>query len=190
MITLDKILNLDIKTEYNLENIINSDKARKIEISEIIPLASESQSYVFENQVFNYLFSNKTKLNINKIYRFHNSLIDGYIEFENEKIILVEIKYVLNWLKVCNARIQFNRFINRKIFNHPAIDINESNILGGYIIFNNMNEIKGNDWGGRVKERKYLNGWYRFYEEQADFENDFKIRILRLNNNILSYEPY
>lgn len=37
--------------------------------------------------------------------------VDGLVQLDDGKLVLVEMKYALNWKNACNARIEIQRFL-------------------------------------------------------------------------------
>jgi len=175
---LDDILNKKIEPE--------PFGKRKPELTEVAaPLTSvyKREDYKFPQEVLNYFLKNKNTLGVNKIYRLKNSIIDGLLELNTGKVILLEIKYVLNWTKCCQARLQFQRFFIEKFYDKLSIKKPE----GALIVFHHFS----GDWGRkRAKNRRYLDGWNRFYEEENILrENLIKTDIVQLTDDrcLISY---
>ncbi|GBE56338.1 hypothetical protein BMS3Bbin16_00542 [archaeon BMS3Bbin16] len=139
-----------------------------------------SKDLLFERNVFNYLLNNKSRLGINELFKFKNVRIDGALKLrDSSELILLEIKYRLNWFKTCNARIEFQLF-KKNFYEKLTEDSNE--IRSGLIIFE---EFSG-DWKRKADCRRLQNGWSYFYEEENFLKsNDFKTHIVQLKNNKL-----
>jgi hypothetical protein len=142
---------------------------RKREMKELSDLQSidepKTEPLKFERMVFNYLFENKEALGISKLYQLRNSSADGLLELTSGKTVLLEIKYVLNWWRSCQARIQFLRFIVEKL--HEKFCVNKPE--NGLIIFHNFSS----DWTKK--------GWNNFYKEENVLnKNMIKTDIIQL----------
>lgn len=131
----------------------------------------------FEQKVFNYFLKNKDTHGVKKIFRLKNSIVDGAFELENGEIILLEIKFALNWVKCSQARLQFQRFFIEKLYDKLPIEKPK----GSIIVFHHFS----GDWGKkRSVHRRYLDGWNRFYEEENIFRGHLiKTDIVQLNNS-------
>jgi hypothetical protein len=105
----------------------------------------------FEHDVFSHLCRNKKSLGINKVYWLKRMLVDGLIELSDGTVVLVEVKYALNWRNTCIARVEINKCLSTK---HQA-----TNAL---IIFDHFSA----DWAEQQNGHKLVNGWNRFYEEE------------------------
>ena len=110
----------------------------------------------FERKVFIHLFDNRGRYGIDKIYVFRNMVVDGAVKLESGKVILLEIKFVLNWLADCNARIEFHRFLREKrVQDYFTQHISKEAPEEAWIVFDHFS----GDW-----QRK---GWDNFYEEEG-----------------------
>ena len=90
-------------------------KPKYIEITSSNNLESKMEKYKgvpnkFENKVIIFLFKNRKDLGISKIYRLKNCRVDALLKLDNGDVILAEFKYALNWVKVCNARVEFQDY--------------------------------------------------------------------------------
>ena len=179
----------DKKMTMNLEDLISrnitltrsSNNQERVEIKKLGQIQELKKTDQFEKDVFTFLFKNKSKLGIDKLFRIYNCRIDGALKLrDRSEFVLLEIKYRLNWFKACNARIEFQLFNNHFVNKLTFIDRNE--IHSGLIIFE---EFSG-DWKKQAKKRKRKNGWYLFYEEENFLKsNDFKIDIGQFKDNKL-----
>jgi hypothetical protein len=70
------------------------------------------RKYEFEEEVFDYLRKHKKEQEIAEIYSFDNMCVDGALKLNGGKVIALEIKHSLNWLRVCNARAEIQRLLN------------------------------------------------------------------------------
>lgn len=133
----------------------------------------------YEVEVFNYLYEHKTELGISKIYKLKNSLADGILKLDNDKMVLLEIKYALGWDKSSVARIQFQWFINDKIY--ERLSLNKPN--NALIVFDHFS----GDWA-KPQRKSYIEiGWHNFYiEEMLINKDNTKTDIVKLSNGILT----
>ena len=117
-----------------------------------------------------FIFMRIERYGIEKIYIFKNMVVDGALRLDSGKIILLEIKFRLDWFKVCNARVEFQRFLKEKrVQEYFTKHISKKSPEGALIIFDSFS----GDWIGK--------GWSNFYEEEIlDFPS-VPIRIARLN---------
>jgi len=154
-------------------------RPKKTEIVSVLPTPNDSTNY--ETIVFNYLFENKDSLEIRKIYQLKNSSVDGLLELTDNRTILLEIKYALNWDKCSTARIQFHSFLARKLYSELSVDT-PTNAL---ILFHKFTR----DWARR-NAKNVENGWNYFYEEE-DYLNQSLIKtdIAQLLDGHLVYYP-
>ena len=114
----------------------------------------------FENEVLSYLRENKENLGIEEAYALKNMLVDSALKLNNGQLILLEIKYALNWHNACNARVQILRFVTEKVYEHlPTSEVPEKAL----IVFDHFS----GGWDRKPKNNKYENGWNHFYEEEA-----------------------
>ena len=74
----------------------------------------KSEAYKFENRVFIHLFKSKIPLGIAEVYRLDNCRVDGLSELDGAQVILLEIKYALNWQTACNARLRVDNDLFEK----------------------------------------------------------------------------
>ncbi len=74
----------------------------------------KSEAYKFETRVFIHLFKSKIPLVIAEVYRLDNCRVDGLLELDSAQVILLEIKYAMNWQTACNARVELQRFFEEK----------------------------------------------------------------------------
>jgi len=121
------------------------------------------EDYRFEKRVFVYLFENRNELGIKNIYVLRNMRVDGLLKLDNEKIIVLEIKYALNWQTCSNARVEVQTFIEdtgiqEEFHKHIPKKQPEATL----IIFEHFS----GDWKRRTINPKRENGWNLFYEEE------------------------
>lgn len=113
----------------------------------------------FENRVLDYLNKNRDTLGIAEIYKLENMLIDLAIVLDG-KIVLLEIKYVLNWENCCNARIEIQGFIGGKSYEKlPTGKLLERAL----VVFDRFS----GDWDRKPEAHSFKNGWNFFYEEET-----------------------
>lgn len=141
---------------------------RVVEITdELPPRLSGGADLEFEVTVFNYLLNNKRELGISNVYRLKAACADGLLRLDTGEMVLLEIKYALGWEKSCQARIQFERFINEVIyFDRFASKCTHAELKAyiprnGIIVFHHFSS----DWNKPRKDREEC-GWVYFYEEE------------------------
>ena len=120
----------------------------------------ESSWRTFEKEVLNYLFLNKKVLGIQKVYSLKNSRIDGLLRLDNNKVILIEFKYALNWKNTCNARVEIQNYIEGNF--HKKLKIEEAPPSRAIVFFHHFS----GDWEQKRKIFENKNGWSNFYEEE------------------------
>ena len=143
---IDDIMNREINP-----GPIKSKEPKSIEIK--VPLCLDhlrSKPIKFERKVFNYLFENRDKLGISRIFQLKNSRADGLLELNSGEMVLLEIKYALGWAKCCQARIQFQWFLIGKVYERLSIEKPRNSL----IVFHHF----GADWA--------KHGWDYFYGEE------------------------
>ncbi|MEJ7848367.1 MAG: hypothetical protein WKF92_09785 [Pyrinomonadaceae bacterium] len=131
-------------------------ECKRVEIIDTIDANSGIPFRDFEIDVFNFLCTNRAILEIRKIYRFQNCILDGEIETSCGRNVPIEIKYRMNWTKACQAQWQFARYLVSR--NHMA------DISTGIVFFE---EFSG-DWDRQSATRSRKNGWDRWYGEHQD----------------------
>ncbi len=170
---IEEIINKEIKVVPNLKNP---------ELIEIVkPLEQQSKMVYlrYEVEVFNYLYEHKTELGISKIYKLRNSSADGILRLDNDKMVLLEIKYSLGWDKSSVARIQFQWFMKRQIYKMLSLD-KPNNAL---IIFDHFSA----DFAKTQSQSDIEVGWYGFYIEEMLINNgNIKTDIVKLSDGILT----
>jgi hypothetical protein len=113
----------------------------------------------FENEVFTNFCMDKHSQGIHEVYKLENMLIDGAIELSNGKLVLVEVKYALNWHNCCNARVEIQRFMEERLYDSLPVNKVPERAL---IVFHHFSR----DWEEKAENRKHKNGWNFFYEEE------------------------
>jgi len=125
----------------------------------------KSEAYKFENRVFIHLFKSKIPLGIAEVYRLDNCRVDGLLELDSAQVILLEIKYALNWQTACNARVELQRFFEEKQIqqyfgekHYP--DVPRSRPTRALIIFRDFSLAweRGNPWRYFYGEESLLRG--------------------------------
>jgi len=121
----------------------------------------EGNPKMFERYILCYLHTHKDELGIKKVYKIENGRIDGILELIKGEVILIEIKYSLNWFESCNARIEFEVFL--KIYNqNEKYPFKNKAPKRGLIIFSEFSK----DWNDEYKKNGRKKGWKKFYEEE------------------------
>lgn len=133
----------------------------------------KSKTYKFEKRVLVHLFENRHDLGIEKIYELKNMRVDAALKLDSGKIVLLEIKYALNWRNCCNARVEVERFVGEELFRTRAYHkhISEEQPQAALIIFEHFS----GDWEKirRVQNHKHESGWSYFYEEEEILRKKF-----------------
>lgn len=93
--------------------------------------------------------------------------VDGVLKLDDGRIILLEIKYALNWKNCCNARVEIQRFLLEKFSEINNFLTQEPE--RALIIFDHFNGV----WKNKTKEHKHETGWNRFYEEEEKYRKKF-----------------
>ena len=159
-----------------------SRKPEKIEIKDIedISWPVKGNDIKFEQEVFRFLLQNQKELGLQTIYRLKNSGIDGLLILDDDRSVAIEIKYRMNWLKACQANLQFQGFLERIIFAteyQPKI---------GVVFFEDFS----GDWLRIPSIRKNENGWNFWYAEHHYLPGqNFKIHLLCLCDSKLDGYP-
>jgi len=118
---------------------------------------SENEPNLFETDVFNYLYRNKNELGIEKVYALQYMLVDGLLQLNDGRTVILEIKHALNWFTNCSARVEIARFLVEKRltpFKQPERAL---------IIFEHFSP----PWKRKTR------GWSYFYEEESVLRNKF-----------------
>lgn len=112
----------------------------------------------YEDEVFNFLFENRSVLGIRQLARLYNQGMDGVVELTGGSWVPIEIKYRMNWPLACISGHQFRRFLT----------INEGDKLrvrAGLVFFK---EFAG-DWARRWQSG-LEKGWVYWYTEHHQVE--------------------
>lgn len=128
-------------------------------VSEVKDRGAKSKPIQFEIEVFNYLNKNMKELGIQQAYSLRNMLVDSVLKLNNGEVVLLEIKYALNWFNSCVARTEMQRFMAGRFFEDLSISRAPSRAL---IVFNHFS----GDWNKTPRRHKLKNGWNFFYEEE------------------------
>lgn len=131
----------------------------------------------YEDEVFNFLLKNKKALGIRRIFRFKNLSVDGEIELSDGKILAIEIKLCMNWLKACQSGWQFSRFLK--------YDEARTNPVNGAIVFF---EKFTADWARKAKSKAIENGWNYWYAGHHKVDR-YRIDLVRICKQKLEYFP-
>jgi hypothetical protein len=131
---------------------------------------------VFECDVFNFLLKNKQKLGITSIFKYQNFLVDGAVELLDGRMLTLEVKYRMNWLKACQAEWQFRTFLKRHKATVGRVD-------GGLVIFK--------EFSGDCKKQpmgRFQNGWNHWYRSHSDVDG-LRLDLLRLSSEGIEAFP-
>jgi hypothetical protein len=143
-----------------------------------LPVKNDEKPYKkFEKQVLNFLFENRKPFGIKKVYQTTNMLIDGAIILGG-KLILLEMKYVLNWRNACVARVEVQRFVEEGLSDCICKGKTPRRAI---IVFNDF----GGDWKNKTIRLENEDGWYKFYEDEKPLREGTKmspIDIAQLTN--------
>lgn len=124
----------------------------------------------FEKRAFIHLFDNVEKHAIEKIFVANNMRVDGLLELDDGKVILLEMKYRLNWFKSSNARVEFQTFVTDPLIQKEfQKHFPEKQPEGALIIF----ERFSHDWEKRTWNSLHEDGWSLFYEEEETLRKKF-----------------
>jgi len=138
----------------------------------------------FEKEVFSYLFEHKKEQEIAEIYSFENMLIDGTLKLNNGKVIALEIKRSLNWLRTCNARVQIQRLLKDQKKWDYFLGLGFKKLDGALIVFKDFSA----DWRLKRSSHERELGWYHFYEEEVLVGvPTVPLRIAQLTNERLEF---
>lgn len=150
---------------------------------------NKKQTKEFENWVLVYLFDNAKRLGIEKIYHLENMRVDGLLKLDNGKTILLETKFALNWKTASNAKVELQLFFEGDYKGKPFREYIPENLPEeALIIFNHFT----GDWRRGANNRKRLNGWNFFYEDEEILGGKFPIvpiHIAQLTEGILKGAP-
>ncbi|MCS7114195.1 MAG: hypothetical protein RMJ15_03740 [Nitrososphaerota archaeon] len=84
-------------------------------------------------------------LGIDKIIPLKNARVDAATTLEDGRLILIEIKYTLDWRNCCNARIEIQRFLTEKLYRDKNFKNNKPE--WALIIFEHFSR----DWSRKMK---------------------------------------
>jgi hypothetical protein len=175
--TIHEIINRDISVDPPQ----TPQKPKLIKIENLLSLPErQNLPLAFERSSLNYFFlsEHKKNLGIKDVYQLKASRVDGLLELDTGQIVLLEIKYALGWLKCCQARIQFQWFMKKRVYEQFSIRKPENAL----IVFHNFS----GDWA-RTKNGDKEIGWDNFYNEENDLkdlnENLVKIDVLQLKSD-------
>lgn len=169
----DKYINgIDVSTSLmipmNIEDIFAKafkPEFRKRKPALVIPLSevkhkgTKTKPIQFEIEVFTYLNRNMQELGIVQAYALKNMLVDCALKLNSGAVILLEIKYALNWHNCCTARTEIQRFMAERLFEDLPMNQAPNRAL---IMFHHFS----GDWDRKSKQHKLKNGWNFFYEEE------------------------
>ena len=94
---------------------VRKRRAGIIVSSSNIPVYKEFELKIadFENKVFKFLLENKQSLGLKEFYSLKNIIVDSVLELDDEKILLCEFKFALNWFTCSTARTEIQRFTHK-----------------------------------------------------------------------------
>lgn len=144
----------------------------------------KSKPKIFERKVLEHLFENRGLLGIREIYVLKNAFIDAAITLEDGCLVLIEVKYALDWRNCCNARIEFQRFLVDKIHEKIFEGRRPERAL---IVFEHFSR----DWSRKTIGHEYEDGWSLFYEEEKTLRRkipEIPVDIVQLTEHGL-YNP-
>ncbi|MGB9959861.1 MAG: hypothetical protein ACPLKQ_05010 [Candidatus Bathyarchaeales archaeon] len=152
-------------------------RERPIPISEVNYKGGKTKPAKFEIDVLNYLKINMQELGIVEAYALKNMLVDCALKLSNGEVVLLEIKYALNWRNCCTARIEIQRFMAERLFEKIPGNLVPTKAL---IVFHHFS----GDWNRQPKQHQLKNGWNFFYEEENALRKADKLMpvdIIQLN---------
>jgi len=148
-------------SELISQEITPTDKNRKKQ-GEVPPpwkATRRTAESEYEATVFNFLLDKKGELGIESVTKFKNRLVDGQVILSNRKLLVVEVKFRMNWERACQAEWQFRQYLKR-------IATDPSRVDGAIVIFQ---EFSG-DWKKATASRKNAWGWEAWYLYHHDVE--------------------
>jgi hypothetical protein len=144
------------------------EQEKRIRGSKVAKILDASKAGKFEKIVLGYLNENKELLGIKAVYALKNILLDGAVRLNDERLILIECKCILDWKNECNARVEIEEFMAKKMYTKlPNPSIPERAL----IVFK---EFCG-DWDRKPNAHNFKNGWNFFYEEENAFRKERKL---------------
>ena len=146
------------------------------EITEPLPTAGKRPDMAYESAVFNHLLANKDSLGIRRIHQLKNQRMDGELELVDGRLVAIEIKYRMNWLKACQSNSQLRSFLKMNEKRTPK--------TAAAIVF--FEKFTG-DWGRPLKLRNLLLGWVGWYVSH-DFIDGIRLHAIRFENGV--FETY
>ena len=66
--------------------------------------AKKDKDLIYEDRVFDTLWQQKDDLDLTRVWRLQSSVIDGALETQAGKMVAIEVKYRMNWMKACQGR--------------------------------------------------------------------------------------
>ncbi|MGC2195413.1 MAG: hypothetical protein WA628_12120 [Terriglobales bacterium] len=132
---------------------------------------------LFERRVFQVLVKGRQALGIKTVLAAKNMLIDGGLVLRDGRFVAIEMKYRMNWLKVCQAGWQFERFLASPEGRNRAP-------RDGIVFFD---EFSG-DWARAIGgvERGWVH-WYTGHSVLA--QGGFRLQLIRFNRRRLYPSP-
>lgn len=127
-------------------------KPRRVEITEPLPTAGKKPDMAYESAVFNHLLANKESLGIRRINQLKNQRMDGELELVDGRLVAIEIKYRMNWLKACQSGSQLRTFLNMS-------EEHRTQIKAAIVFFE---EFSG-DWSRKMNSHATVLGWVGWY---------------------------
>ena len=134
------------------------------------------RAYDYEAEVLTFLHDHREELGIAKVWRSQDVLVDGLLELQDSRILALEIKLAMNWLKACQAEWQFRTFLARQSELGP--------FDGGLVVFEDFSA----DWRNKAKYRPLQDGWYRWYQGHHEVEGR-RLDLVRFREDKLCWEP-
>ena len=136
----------------------------------------------FENSVFEYFRNNEYE--IDRTGRAVDGVVIKKVNGIVKEKYVVEVKYVLGWLKACQAQWQINIYENE----NENENENGNDATGRLVIFNSFNR----NWGERPKYLEhsgdYEKGWDLWYRDHSE---GYRIDIVKYDplNKIMHGYP-
>ena len=147
-------------------------------IDSIPPMHRKSPTKEYEDDVLRFLIDKKDELGIEQVYRYENSSVDGRIKLKDGRLIDIEIKYRMDWMKACQANWQFMHLIKER---------NEKfgTASNGIVFFE---EFSG-DWAKKEKKFTVENGWIHWYVDHYDLKV-IKVNLIQCVNGNFKLYPF
>ena len=162
---------IDFKPEFKEKLDVKTTLCTPVDSIPLLDRKNPAKGY--EDDVLRYLIDKKVELGIEQVYRYANSSLDGRVKLKDGRLIDIEVKYRMDWLKACQASWQFNHLMKERNDKFGAA-------TNGIIFFE---EFSG-DWADMEKTHTIEKGWIHWY---VDYYNrgEININLIQLQNGII-----